>query len=361
MAKADLEVMTRISRSVHAALFGAILAVLGAASAGAETPDPPVPLFTSSEPLELRIEAPWRRLRREAEERGPYEAELHLTGNGDGPTVLPLTVEKRGKTRQQLCTMPPIRLRFDEDEVEGSLFEGNRAIKVVTHCESGSRYEQYYVLEMLAYQFYNRITELSFRVRPVSLTYHDSERNRSDGPRFAFLIEDDRLVGNRHGLDKLEVTEVSPSRFSALQASRFALFQYLIGNTDFSPLSSFEGDCCHNAKLIGEDSLEPVHPVPYDFDSSGWVDAHYAMAPKQLPISDVRQRLFRGFCVHNEGLEPARQEFLAVRDELFAIVEAEARLSLRNVGGAIRYLEDFYEVMEDDRKFEGRITEKCRS
>ena len=69
------------------------------------------------------------------------------------------------------------------------------------------------------------------------------------------------------------------------------LFQYLIGNTDFSPLSSIEGDCCHNAKLIGEESLEPVHPVPYDFDSSGWVDRALRRAPpEQLPIREVTQR-----------------------------------------------------------------------
>ncbi|MEE4329556.1 MAG: hypothetical protein V2J10_01720 [Wenzhouxiangella sp.] len=338
--------------------------LIGPPLAIAETPDPPVPLFSSNELVELRLDAPWRRLQREPEERGPYAARLHLLGasDGGGPTTLPLTVEKRGVTRQELCSMPPIRLRFDEDEVEGSLFEGNRSIKLVTHCKSGSRWEQYYVLEMLAYRLYNRITELSFRVRPVMLTYADSERDRVDGPHFAFLIEDDRLVGNRHGLDKLELDEASPRQFSALQASRFALFQYLIGNTDFSPLSSAEGDCCHNAKLIGEEeSLDPLHPVPYDFDSSGWVDAHYAVPPAQLSLRDVTERQFRGFCAHNEGLEPARQEFLAARDDLVAIVEAEPRLSVRRRGTALRYLDDFFEVLTDDREFERRIIDECRS
>jgi hypothetical protein len=348
-------------RSKCHAAFALCLLILGSTLAIAEKPDPPVPLFSSNEPIELRIEAPWRRLRRAPEDEGPFDAELRLIGDIQGPSTLPLTVEKRGVTRQELCSMPPIRLRFDEDEVEGSLFEGNRSIKLVTHCKSGSRWEQYYVLEMLAYRLYNRITDLSFRVRPVRLSYVDSERDRVSGPHFAFLIEDDRLVGNRHGLDKLEVDEVSPRRFSSLQASRFALFQYLIGNTDFSPLSSREGDCCHNAKLIGEESLEPVHPVPYDFDSAGWVDAHYASPPEQLRIRNVTQRLFRGFCVHNEGLEPARAEFLAAREDLVALVEAQPDLSSRSRRKALRYLDGFFEVMEDDREFALRITEQCRS
>jgi len=325
----------------------------------AETPDPPVPLFSSSEALELTIRAPWRELRREDAEQGPYDATLQLQGNGDEP--LPLTVEKRGVSRQELCTMPPIRLRFSEDDVEDTLFAGNRSLKVVTHCKRGNRWQQYYVLEMLAYRLYNRITELSFRVRPVSLSYEDAASDKVDGPHFAFLIEDDRLVGNRSGLDKLEVREVSPSQFSSLQASRFSLFQYLIGNTDFSPLSSVEGDCCHNAKLIGEESLEPVHPVPYDFDSSGWVDPHYAVPPEQLPIRDVTQRLFRGFCTHNDGLETARQEFLAARMDLVEIVESEPRLTDRNRRKALRYLERFFEIIEDDRSFALQITEQCRS
>jgi hypothetical protein len=341
----------------------ALSTLLGFVPAGAETPDPPVPLFDASrlqdEPLALQIRAPWRRLRREPEEEGPYPAVLGLDGQD---TSLELTVEKRGVSRQELCAMPPIRLRFEEDRIDGTLFEGNRSIKIVTHCRRGRKWEQYVMLERLAYRLYSALTDLSFRVRPATIVYEDSERDRSDGPRIAFLIEDDRLVGNRHGLDKVDIDEIRPSDLPAVETSVFMLFQYMIGNVDFSPLSAIDGECCHNAKLIGnEETLEPLYAAPYDFDSSGWVDASYAAPPANLPLRDVRQRLFRGFCSHNEGLPAAREMFLTRREDLYRILESETGLTSRNRRKSHRYLDDFFDTLTDDDRFQREITEECRS
>jgi hypothetical protein len=341
----------------------ALLALLGSVPASAETPDPPVPLFDTSrlhdEPIALYIQAPWRQLRRTPEEEGPYPATIRIEGQDAG---LELTVEKRGVSRQEICSMPPIRLRFDEDRVEGTIFEGNRSIKVVTHCDRGRQWEQYVMLEMLAYRFYSALTDLSFRVRPATIVYEDSERDRSDGPRIAFLIEDDRLVGNRHGLDKVDIDEVQSADLPAYETSVFMLFQYMIGNVDFSPLSAIDGECCHNTKLIGnEETLDPLYAAPYDFDSSGWVDASYAAPPDGLRLRNVRERLFRGFCRHNDGLPPARELFLARRDDLYRILESETRLSSRNRRKSLSYLDEFFDILSDDQQFGRFIIEACRS
>ena len=348
--------------AVVGALIGLVLLFAMAPALG-ETPDPPVPLFDESrlhdEPLALEISAPWRQLRRRPDDEGPFPATLQMDGLA---SPLALSVEKRGVSRQQVCSMPPIRLRFDEEQVEGTRFEGNRSIKVVTHCQRGGRYEQYVVLEFLAYRLYSALTDVSFRVRPVTIVYSDSERGRSDGPRIAFLIEDDRLVGNRHGLDKVDIDEIGPSDLPSVETSLFMLYQYMIGNVDFSPLSATDGECCHNAKLIGDEStLEPLYAVPYDFDSSGWVDTEYAAPPEGLPIRDVRQRLFRGFCRHNDGLPAARQQILAKREALYRLLADESRLSRRNQSRAERYLEDFFNTLADDERFERAITGRCRS
>lgn len=353
-------------RDFTTTLGACALLLLGALLGGpvhAETSDPPVELFgdarLDAQPLELVIQAPWRRLRRERDDRGPYEATLQMSGF-DG--AIPLTVEKRGKSRQEICAMPPIRLRFDDDRVEGTPFAGNRAIKVVTHCQRGNRWAQYVILEFLAYRFYSALTELSFRVRPATIVYEDDERDHVDGPRIAFLIEDDRLVANRHGLDKVDIEEARVSQLPSFETSVFMLFQYMIGNVDFSPLGSAEGDCCHNAKLIGnEETLDPLYAVPYDFDSAGWVDTSYAGAPEQLPIEDVRQRLFRGFCRHNDGLDEARALFLERREDLYGILDGETRLTPRNRRKAERYLDGFFETLVNERRFERMISGACRS
>lgn len=320
-----------------------------------------VALFESSEAIEMTISAPWREIIRDRDNQAPYPATLHYLDDSGTQHAIAMTVERRGKTRQRICRFPPIRLRFEKGDVKDTVFEGNKTIKMVTHCNNGQRWEQYYVLEMLAYPIYNLVTDRSFRIRPVSATYRDADRDNEDGPRFAFLIEDDNLVAERNGLDKVDAVDIRPAQLDPLESSRFALFQYLIGNADWSSLSGPPGDgCCHNAKLIGPESGEPLYALPYDFDSSGLVDAHYAVPNEALRITRVTQRLFRGFCLHNHTLERARAEFLEKKAAITAIVEGEPRLRSRTRSRAVRYLGDFFDVLEDPERYERAITSACR-
>lgn len=340
---------------IFAACLVAVLAVSDAHAGDA------VALFETGDEVELTLSAPWRDIVRDRDNQDPYPAMLHYVDDSGVRRSVALTVERRGKTRQRVCRFPPIRLRFDKDNVDGTLFDGNKSVKMVTHCNNGSRWEQYYVLEMLAYPIYNLITERSFRVRPLSVTYHDVDRDKHDGPRFAFLIEDDKLVAERNDMDKYDLVEIRPERLDPMESSRFALFQYLIGNEDWSSLGGPVGDgCCHNAKLIGPESGAPLYAIPYDFDSSGLVDAPYAVPNEALRISKVSQRLFRGFCLHNDTLEAARAEFLEKRGAIEAIIESEPRLRSRNRSGAIGYLRRFFDVLEDPDLFERAITDACR-
>ena len=67
-------------------------------------------------------------------------------------------------------------------------------------------------------------------------------------------------------------------------------------------------ECCHNARLIGPLAPGQTVPIPYDFDFSGLVSAPYAGPPPELDIADIRQRLYRGYCIHNaDALAAARQ------------------------------------------------------
>lgn len=321
----------------------------------------PLKLFESNETLAVDITAPWRRLLRSpSEER--YPGKLSWTDETGRQNSVDITVERRGITRQQVCQFPPIRLRMEKEAVKGTTFRGQDSLKMVTHCDKGDRWEQYYVKEMLAYQFYNRVTDISHRVRPLTVNYVESEGGASQSGRFAFLIEDDGDVAKRHGLKKLELPDIEPEQLEAAHASRFALFQYMIGNVDWSSLTG-PGSlrCCHNARLLGpENATTELIPLPYDFDSSGLVDAHYAAPNEGMPIRTVTERFFRGFCVHNATLQEARQQYLAMEPEFLSLLSNEERLSGRSEKVATRYLGDFYAILKDDGKFDKEIIRKCR-
>ncbi len=332
---------------------------------GAEKKDSapkPAKLFTSSEPISVTISAPWRDIERKEKYQGTYPAKIEFTDELGNATSLNMTVERRGRTRQAVCRFPPIKLRFDKEEVKGTSFRGQKSLKMVTHCQTSSRFEQYYILEMLTYQMYNIITDFSFRVRPLSVTYVDTEKGKEQEPKFAFLIEDDSDVAKRNDQKKLKIAKTTRNQLDSRESINFALFQYMIANLDWSAISGPDKDkCCHNAKLVGQDPIkDPVYPVPYDFDAAGLINAPYATPPENLPVRNVTQRLYRGFCAHNETMEEGRERFLDHEQAILALVTDEPLLNSSTRKKALKFLGKFFDTLKDDKDFQKKIIAKCR-
>ena len=322
----------------------------------------PAKLFSSSETLSVKMTAPWQEIMNKDSYQGTYPAKVEFTDNLGNTRALDMTVERRGITRQVVCKFPPIKLRFEKEVIKGTTFRGQKSLKMVTHCNKGKIFVQYYLLEMLAYQMYNLITDFSFRVRPLSVTYADSKKGRSQDPVFAFLIEDDSDMAKRNGQKKLKIGKIPRSKLDSEEASNMALFQYMISNLDWAALSGPEPDeCCHNSKLVGLDpKTDPIYAVPYDFDSSGLVNAKYAGPPAGLPVQKVTQRLYRGFCVHNPSMADARQRFLDHEQAIYDLINNEALLSNASKNKALKFIGKFFDILKDDADYQKNIIGKCR-
>lgn len=330
-------------------------------STSSEARDSARPLFESDSTLDVTLEAPWSELVRSKDRERRDLAILGVTDGSGRAHRLEATVEVRGLTRLQLCGFPPLRIRMARNAADGSVFAGQRELKMVTHCRSGNVYEQYYVQELLAYRIYNLVTPHSFRVRSLTITYLDTRGGAPDGPHFAFLIEDVGDMARRNGHKRSSKVEFAPGDFDPALMTRFMLFQYLIGNTDFEVLSGPRKDaCCHNVRVTGAPDGSALVAVPYDLDSAGMIDASYAAPLQRLPIKSVTDRLFRGFCSHNEQLEPVRAEFLGNRDAILALVHAEGRLSAARKRETLRYFEAFFTTLGSKATFAREVSGKCR-
>jgi hypothetical protein len=358
---ASIPLIIRLPALLLALLF---MLLFSAGNVAAQEENKPAKLFELKDALEVKVNAPWKQIVRDKKNQDPYPATIEYTDELGNSVTLPLTVERRGVKRQETCKFPPIKLRFNKKDVANTTFRGQKSIKMVTHCDKGSVYEQYYVIEMLIYEMYRQLTDYSFRVRPLTITYHDTDKDKTDKPQFAFLIEDDSDVGKRHDLKKLEIPRVRYSRLEPELTSIFTLFQFMIGNVDWAALRGPDPEeCCHNVKLIAPEPLEDgdwIYPVPYDFDSSGLVDAKYAAPPDGLPIRNVTQRLFRGYCWHNGTLEAAKDLMLQNEKALMSLVANESRLSSKSVRGVEGYLGDFFEIIKDPKDFDKKILSECR-
>ena len=322
----------------------------------------PPKIFSDATEMNITLSGPWRKIQRNIKKDDLYPAQLTYTGADGQRHTIDVKVTPRGLTRRfKVCKFPPLKIHFDKSKMKGTEFRGNKSLKLVTYCHTHSKYEQYYVKESLAYQIYNLITEYSFRVQPMMVEYKDSERDDSI-TRFSFLIEDADEVADRNDLKKLTVGRVSPNKLDALETSYLSLFQYLIGNLDWAATGGPDKDkCCHNGKLIGKSENEnPKYAIPYDFDACGLVNAHYAVPPDSLKVRNVRQRLYRGFCTHNDKLPQAVARFNEKKPEIMALFENNTHLNDKNRNIAIEYVEDFYEILNNPKRFKKEITDKCR-
>lgn len=350
---------------VFAVLLTAALPALWPGIACAEpaggNQEKPAKLFATDVPLALTLSAPWRDFVYAKSAKKRFPGTLEYVDESGAKHAMPVALQARGHNRLKVCKVPPIKLIFEKGAVDGTPFRGNKSLKLSTHCANDERSEQYVLKEMLAYHIYNLVTDRSFRVRSLSVTYVDTAQHSSDGPHFGFLVEDESDMARRNRLDKLDLPKIQLEQLEPLESSRFALFEYLIGNTDFAQLSGPTPDrCCHNSVLIGENVPAKVITVPYDFDSSGLVDTHYSVPNPLLKIRSNRERVYRGFCVTNATLETARREFLQLEPQILELVRAESRFTAASREAANDYLSKGFELLRDDARFAGDITAKCR-
>jgi len=101
--------------------------------------------------------------------------------------------------------------------------------------------------------------------------------------------------------------------------------------------------------------------VPYDFDVSGLVDAPYALPPDGLKQRSVRDRLFRGFCRPPPYLDNAVAALRAARENIYALVRDLQQLDEKNRRQVLRFVDSFYEILDDPKQYQNEIAGACRS
>ncbi len=322
------------------------------------------PLFASHDVLQLRIEAPFSTIFEERDPDSEYRPGTlaYLDAGGDS-VVLDIRARTRGHFRLQkrTCGFPNLHINFRRQQVENTVFAGLNRVSIVAHCQdTKSEYEQFMLQEYLVYRSFNELTDRSVRVRLARATYIDTDGKRDSLTRYMFILEPFEMVAARHGWDVLEVPAVAPSGHDHLGLPLVEVFQYLIGNTDWSPFQkSTDGNCCHNGKLIGT-MAGPVYLVPYDFDWSGVISAPYARPAPEVGVAHVRQRRYWGICRPAEEFEPVFDLFNERREVIYDLWRGQEGLEERVLERSLEYFDQFYEIINDAGKARREIVLRCR-
>jgi len=313
-------------------------------------------LFTPKKPLKITLEMDIKGVIKDNIQKDYHQASLiSYQENGDSSSYN-IKVKVRGHTRSlpMLCKFPPLRLNFKKEQVKGTIFSGLDKIKLVTHCDKGKYYNKYGLREFLIYKMYNQLTENGFRVRLARITYLDSAKKMKPIERFGFLIEDENMMAKRNNFEIVERKLSHQDACDGYSINLFTVFQYMIGNTDWSIPNN------HNIKIMANNSMLRPIPVPYDFDYSGVVNTRYAIPPEHLPIDDVRQRNFRGFCREDSVYAKIFELFNQRQEQIYNVIKEFKYLNDKEINAIIKYLDEFYKTINDPKKARAKITNACR-
>ena len=312
-------------------------------------------LYETDAPLAITLTTNIKRIRGDKEANAPYRtATISYTGEDGKPVTIPARIRTRGIWRLKTCEFPPLRVNFTSEATKHTLFKGVDKPKLVNFCRDEDTYEQYLLQEFQLYRIYRLITPASHAVRLMRITYMDSAGGKPFAVRYGFMEEDPDKLAERMGGKILKITGAGPNDLVPSQAALVGVFQYLIGNTDFA-LSAL-----HNAELLGRDNGD-YWPIVYDFDFAGAVNARYATPDPRLRIANVRQRIYRGFCVPPETYAPVFARFNEKKDAIYALYHDEIGKLLRpqTVDETLKYYDEFYKIINDPREVKSRIMDAC--
>jgi hypothetical protein len=243
--------------------------------------------------------------------------------------------------------------------VKDTLFHKQDKLKLAVHCQDSERYEQTLLREYIAYRILNLATPESFRVRLLRVTWVDTEAQREQQVRYAFLLEHKNRIAKRLNRKDLKIEETSVAALDPMHLNLTSVFQFLIGNLDFSPIAGSEhNECCHNYVLFSNDR-DLLLAIPYDFDRSGLVSAPYALPGEQFNIRSVRVRIYRGRCLNNDYIDGSIDRFRAIRNNIFALIETQDGLTRKVRDLVADYVQQFYDIADDPRRVRRVMTKKC--
>jgi hypothetical protein len=311
-------------------------------------------LFKDDQPLEIRFRISVREIKAISNDSVYTPVVLHYK-NGEAWDSLNAEMRVRGFFRRKNCYYPPLRIKFKKEDVKGTVFEGNKSLKLVMPCKQ-ARSNSLIAREFICYKLYESVTPYTFHTRLANITFTDLSGKKSAMAEFlGFLIEDDDLVAKRFNGKVVENMNIHPRLLHDSSAVRHDMFQYLIANTDWS--TTFY----HNAKVIQLEESKKYIPLAYDFDMSGVVDAPYSAVDPSLGIASVRQRIYRGFCRPEPIFQAIRHDFIGKEATIKEVIKRyESLLEPKEYINLLKYIDDFFGVIKSDGKFKAEIINSCR-
>jgi len=311
-------------------------------------------LFNDDRLLEITLSGDVAGLMKDRGEDPQYHQFTLSYKDSDGKLIdLPLKIKVRGHFRKlkQNCNYPPLLLNFSSETQVNSIFSEQNKLKLVTPCKD----EKYVVREYQVYKMYNLVTPKSFKARLVKFNLiSNSSKAKEIEPLYGILLEEEDQMAGRNNMITVEGRLVKPQQTHLDDFLNMAVFEYLIGNTDWSV------QYLQNVKLIANDSLSIPYTVPYDFDHAGIVGAPYAAPAPELLLASTRVRRYRGYCLNDmKQFDNVISKYNHLKDGVYKIYTENSLLDENYIKSTVKFLDDFYKTINDSKRLKNEFQYPC--
>jgi len=304
------------------------------------------------DPLEVSIETDLKQLENDKAEE-IWQPAVFKVMQGDSIALrMDVQIAARGHMRKKNCEFPPVKIRFYRNKPDNDSIADINELKLVTSCNNTRQNEEWVQREYLLYELFNIVTEQSFRVKSAKVSIEEPGKKNKPVSGFAFFIESEEELAARLDGKTLKPKIGSTRSLDSVSYDRMCLFEYMIGNTDWSVRAR------HNIKLVYLNT-NTIISVPYDFDYSGAVGTDYSIPNGDYPIETVKERYYLGLCRPADHYQQLFDFYLSKEKDLYEHIDRASFLHPAARKQMTEYLAGFFKTLKEPRLTKRDILQNC--
>jgi hypothetical protein len=312
--------------------------------------------FASEKILDITLKFDIFEFSRTKNEPEYLDATLTIKTDDQDSLSQQIKIKARGNMRRNYCSLPPIMMKFKSSDKNPATILDRGTLKLVTQCSKSSIFESYVHKEYIAYKLFNLVTTYSFKTRLVRIHYVDINKPKKSFTTYGFLIENAEDMAKRNNAVVLKSVTLQASQMNSTDLARVAVFNYMIGNTDWSVTSQHNVKILKSAEVISDKGI----PVTYDYDYAGLVNTVYSAPSKDIPIMTVQERYYQGLCMSDEELKPVIEEFKELKGQFLSTISEYEYLTKSDKKWSESYISSFYKRFEYQSMLLSDLNRTCR-
>ena len=119
-------------------------------------------LYADQTPMEIKLSYSNKEVNKNTNDTTFIKTSMEFLHEGKWASI-DVRLRARGNFRRAECYFPPIKMKIKKSKAEGSLFEGNKNLKLVVPCLIQDEKNDNIVQEFIAYKLYEKISPFHFQ------------------------------------------------------------------------------------------------------------------------------------------------------------------------------------------------------